>query len=65
MFGAHVCGQLKDLVTGAAAHAVRNEASDEQKERVRALERADRARRRDAKSKQSAKKSSRSSKGWD
>jgi peptidyl-tRNA hydrolase ICT1 len=52
-------------VSGAAARAVKTEASDEQKERVRGLERAESARRKTAKMKQSAKKSSRSSKGWE
>jgi hypothetical protein len=57
--------QLRDLVADAAAKSVVNEASEEQKERVRRLERVDAARRKETKMRQSAKKAGRSSKGWD
>jgi peptidyl-tRNA hydrolase ICT1 len=57
--------QLRDLVVNAAEKPLVSETSEEQKERVRGLERAENARRRTAKAKQSAKKSSRSARGWD
>jgi peptidyl-tRNA hydrolase ICT1 len=57
--------QLRDLVVYAAEKPLVSETSEEQKERVRGLQRAENARRKTAKTKHSAKKSSRSARGWD
>jgi peptidyl-tRNA hydrolase ICT1 len=56
--------QLHTLIVEASSAPIVNEASPEQKARVRKLEAADRARRRAVKDKQSSKKQSRSKKDW-
>ncbi|EIN09522.1 hypothetical protein PUNSTDRAFT_101371 [Punctularia strigosozonata HHB-11173 SS5] len=55
---------LRTLIVQAASASIVNEASPEQKERVRKLEVADQTRRRIAKAKQSCKKQSRSKRDW-
>ena len=57
--------QLHDIVLTASSASVHNEPSEEQKKRVEALERADKARRRQEKSHRSEVKKGRGKGGWE